>query len=330
MVRFLALLLAIGSFIVPVSAQTFDPSVAALPAGFKPDDFATVFRSLIVAPKGEFETTEQYEARRKPANGVYAFDGLLEMVDYDADKALFHVRFFRDAAADGYSMAKGSMLVLDRSMKTVREYTATNGFGATVKASEIKEDKWGVLVDDSVGSPEFYVSVPPDRARDLKPRLELLTIVRFGPESMPNLLKGLVNSTATGFDHTKATFSSPREVNVDFHGVRAAVLGIWLYDEKSGEIIGRYDTRGWPLNADGTKASVLSVIFKPASGESDVAQRVKKGMPAEEVLHVAKPLTPKIEKRRGNRETWTFGDWYTFELENGQLTGLRGRSTRLF
>lgn len=329
MVRFLALLLAIGSFAASVSAQAFDPSITALPAGFKPDDFVAVFKSLIVAPKGEFETTEQYEARKKTAGGVYAFGGLSPTIEYDADKSLLHVSFSRNKAMDGYSLAKGAMLVLDSSTRVMREYTATNAFGASVKAKEVKEDTWGVLVDESTSPAEFYVSLPPDRARELKPNLALLTVVRFGPESMPNLLKGLTNTTATGYQHTEATFSWPTEINLDYHGVRAQVVGVWLYDKKSGEIVGRYDTRGWPLNADGTKVPVRSVIFRPAADESAVAGRVKKGMTAEDVLHVAKPLTPKID-RRGSRETWTFGNWYKFELENGQLTGLRGRSTRLF
>jgi hypothetical protein len=324
----LALLLVLLS--ASAGAQSFDPSAASLPANFKPDDFVAVYRTLLAPPKGEFETTEQYEARRKPAAGVYAFGGLLSIVEYDADKALFRVRFYREKAIAGYSRARESMLQFSHTSETVRTYTASNALGGMVKASEIKEDRWGVLIPDSGGESEFFMAVPPDRARELKPRLELLGIVRVGPESTPDLLKGVPNTDDTGYEHTKATFQSPRDVSIDYHAIRASVIGVWLYDKKTGEILGRYDARGWPLNADGSKAPVTQVIFSPAADESDVTRRAKKGMTSEEVLHIAKPLTPKIDKKRGSRELWKFGDWYTFELEAGILVGLTGRTARLF
>jgi hypothetical protein len=74
---------------------SFDAAATSLPAKFAGSDFERVFAAFTSAgPRGEFETTAEYEARKAAAlpAGQYAF--VLPMLvppQYDADREIFTV-----------------------------------------------------------------------------------------------------------------------------------------------------------------------------------------------------------------------------------------------
>src|SRR5437588_6029806 len=71
---------------LPYDTKPFDPAVTSLPSGYRGHPFRRIYETaVVVAPKGEFETTAEYQARSKRSiEGLYAF--VLEPTStYNAD-----------------------------------------------------------------------------------------------------------------------------------------------------------------------------------------------------------------------------------------------------
>jgi hypothetical protein len=301
-------------------AAAFDLSATALPAGFAGEDVATVYRSYLVQPKGEFETTEQFEARKaavEPALHALVVPG--PSVSYDADQGRFLVKVRTIQACDRAGC--GPLLTLRDDFELVRTYEASNAFGATVKVSEIRKDIWGALLPKSGSlAIELGLAMEPSRAEQMKERLGMIALVRTGPES--GVVPLLANDEDSGFEHEEATISSPRDVTTHYHLFRATPVGYWLFDRESGNVLGKFTPAGHEILADGT------IRLKPAEDTSDVIGRVYRGMTTAEAAEATKPLQPKVVKRR-NREEWTFGSSLVLVFSDGRLSEMRTGRERL-
>ena len=183
-----------------ITVSTFDHLAKAVPT---------------IAPKDEFETTAQYEARKAaaassgPSGPVYIEvphdnDGFIK---YNADLGAFEINagHFKGGyyltELDNYSgpFDKGSNyrsnlvgVGLTNDIEVTETYTATNGFGAEVEVfkrnvtrhelveglkefSTVEASIWEGSSYETVG----VLTVPPAEARDVSPRLR--TAVLFSP-----------------------------------------------------------------------------------------------------------------------------------------------------
>lgn len=303
-----------------LAATAFDPAATNVGPDFKGDDFIAVFRSLMVEPKGEFETTEQFEARKKaPPPAVYAFVAPKPDARYDADAAAFTVELTRYDAKGAYGQFIDSLIAVVDKIDSSRFYDASNAFGVSVKVYQRTIGRWGIVIPDE---PQRYlklkVPVPPDRAQALKDRLSLMVVVRTNAESRP--LVSSKDKLETGSSYEKPTIKRPEEATIYEHGLEADLLGIWVFDRESGEVLAKFDAIGQGYRADGT------IEYHPAQYDTDVVKRVRAGMTPDQVRDASKPLPAEVKKKRGGREEWLIGNTI-FEFADGKLVGLRSKST---
>jgi hypothetical protein len=295
----------------------FDPTVTTLPPNFEGGDFPALFRSLTVLPKGEFETSAQYAARRpSPGPTVHAFHLEVDEPRYDADAGVFRYRFSTEGSLHGRPLT----LVTTFPGK-LDSYRASNALGATIDVTGSSAHEWGILLPSQAHQiVELAVPVATGRAGEVKPRLRLLAVIRLRPDSAvdvtdPELLH-------TDSDHKSPTLQSPYDYTTYRHDIPADLLSVWAYDQQTGEVFGRFDLSGQRLERDG---SLAPQQLAPAQDVWTIRDRVRRGMTFEEVERLAAPMEARVTKVRGpgKRQEWTYGSWLVVDFADGRVTGVR-------
>lgn len=239
----------------------------------KPISFTQAVSKLPkVPPKGEYETTPQYEARRDAAIGSGGNQALIiarqpidrGLFQYDADKQLLSVSaalfgsseleawqaFYGTAAFD---LLKPSLdwnfnLVFSSVDRSEGSYAAQNSFGAKVVVRKVTRRVEAIferphlpLSGEHQGlfpSADFapfavgYLSLSPAEAKRLKPLLRL-AIVAVPKE--PYLVKG-----PAGYE--EATIAHPVETRTDATVIIADMQCGLVLDDK-GAVLGAYSIR---------------------------------------------------------------------------------------
>ena len=220
----------------------FDPTWTALPQSFVPVSARRLYRTLQVAPKGEFETEEEYRGRLEDAfvSGTYAIPVMDFKLTYDADSGAFRVTFASEWArgisvgADGLSEA--AMIVSGRSSKMLRTEKRTNAFGASIQVQVWVDSLFGVVPVDGAGEPGTVITdiwrLSSDSARALKPVVAAVLVVTLA--QMPDW-----RQTDSGEDGDSPTFSFPRDVTRVLYVVFVQDATLVLYDRRSRRILTR-------------------------------------------------------------------------------------------
>lgn len=132
-------------------------------------------------PRDEFETSAEYEKRRAEflSVGVYPFVLAAVPIVYDADAGHFAIRVpskqVRAANGKGTSIAfEASAVLPDDSTAWLREVSAVAGEASTATYNVL-------LLNWRQDATEITVSMARDKARDTKPFLRVLAMVRLGP-----------------------------------------------------------------------------------------------------------------------------------------------------
>ena len=204
--------------------------------------------------KGEFETTAEYEARRKAVTiqkAAVSFVVENVILRYDADASEMTVRLVADVtsipaapptisrSADGSMLYGRSLTVLVRSiLKQGGSYVGTNAFGAKRSIDYRAYDDYGVrLAPDSpinfnnnpltdVKASLFTFSLDPTQARDLKP---FLRVALVGTLTEPRVWSSL--------DTHDPTFSEPYETRRNGLYVTLRLEEVRILDSRSGEMV---------------------------------------------------------------------------------------------
>jgi hypothetical protein len=292
----------------------FDPAVPALPPHFEARGFPQLFRSLVVPPKGEFETGEQHAARRPvPPPTVHAFTVDEDPPDYDADAGLFRWRFTT------HGNLQGRILTLDTTHGDLDSYVGSNAFGVTAKVIRSEHHRWGVLLPHQAHQfVRLDVPVAPERAAALKERLRLLAVVRLRPDSAVEVSDPVRQHTDV--DRTSPTLDHRYDTTIYRHDLRADLLALWVYDHESGEVLGRFDLSGHRLNTDGNLAPQE---LAPVEHVWTIRDRVRRGMTMDEVERLAAPEQPRVARLPGKRREWTYQSWLVVELVDGKVVAVR-------
>ena len=295
----------------------FDPTVTTLPPNFEGGDFPALFRSLAVLPKGEFETSDQYAARRPtPAPTVHAFRLDVDEPRYDADAGVFRYRYSTEGSLHGRPLTLATTYP-----GKLDSYRASNALGATIDVTRSSSHEWGILLPAQAHQVvQIAVPVAAGRAAEVKSRLRLLAVIRLRPDSAvdvtdPELLH-------TDSDHKRPTLQSPYDYTTFRHDIPADLLSLWAYDQQTGEVFGRFDLSGHRLDRDG---SLAPQELAPAQHVWTIRDRVRRGMKAEEVERLAAPMQPRVTKVRGpgKRQEWTYNGWLIVDFADGRVTGVR-------
>ena len=129
----------------PLVGAPFDLTIAKLPPNFAGNDFLALYRELAIPPKGEFETTEQYEARRqqiRPRPLAFRLPDVRPV--YDADSGEFSVGIDTESFSRGWSSTNidDSMLVIAESRTETGRYVGSNAFGVSRVVQKVTVRKW--------------------------------------------------------------------------------------------------------------------------------------------------------------------------------------------
>jgi len=244
-----------------VSKQDIEISFTTerLPIGFKGDDIERAYdklKSKKPEEKTEFETTEQYKKNIEANynslikdNTIWCFQG--SKMYYDADDRKYWIYLKME---NGHNLPEPPMHLWLRKNIVKKNYIGQNAFGATLpitlheeiqyyiiplNKSEIskKDAKAEKLQEGGYGcSYKMKIELPmsPDKAKQYS--LHVLVLCRPRPYGSPINYRFVTENEW----RKPPTFDSP----VDWQGrnyfIYAELLGVWIYDMNSGEIIAKY------------------------------------------------------------------------------------------
>jgi hypothetical protein len=202
-------------------------------------DFGALFKAKTVTPKGEFETTEQYNRRIAEISGTEYYAVPIELTaKYDADHERYEALAITGSLQSETALATGChgcspVLVLKNSGKHLGEYVGTNAFGAksvVTKESEIEDAVVLAHSDDKAGILTFTFSVPLERAKAVK----MAFLVVFQPQPVEG-----IGITATAEGVSTPTRDEPYEIRKIDKYIFAGDAFLWGYDKTTGEVLGK-------------------------------------------------------------------------------------------
>jgi hypothetical protein len=230
------------------SKLPFNESVDMLPAKFMGHDIRVIYNVFVnrqeKSKKDEFETTEKYNKRieienSKPIIGNLGLSDLFVMstpakLEYDADKLIAYARISTSTVTKGYNTESGVLSIRGPNISSSENsYLGSNAFGATRDVSSShSNDSCLAIVNPSVfgitynGALFTVNKIDADKAKLLKENMRVLLIFNI---SSPFISRGVSASSAT-FD---SPYSSRREES----NVYAKVVGAWVYNYLTGEVI---------------------------------------------------------------------------------------------
>jgi hypothetical protein len=167
----------------PKKVETpFDVATKKLPVPFVGNTVEWVRTKMSTAPKGEFETTAEYEARLSTAQSeTYAFVPEDPYFKYDADTETVSLTIYPSTTRVGSKPAHYFKPINIHSKKlSESEYLGTNAFGASVTVTKTSSKQTQIVTYEtpSVLSAQhdaikLSLKMPRDRARTASPILRL-------------------------------------------------------------------------------------------------------------------------------------------------------------
>lgn len=220
-----------------------DTSVITLPPNYQGADIKALYRKLAIPPKGEFETTQAYQARAaKIPTGIWAFviegseEHPIKWV-YNADQATFFIRIYtRDLG-----VVPGK-IDLKQTSKYEGQYVGSNAMGVSKTIKKYLNKTWSILFDGEL--PGYYytfvdiaILITPEHAPAMKERLSVFVVCQTGTASIPGE-RTPSDSLAVRQMYKEPTIDSPYEITSYFYEIpHTKVLAFWVYDKKTGEIL---------------------------------------------------------------------------------------------
>jgi len=219
-----------------IGARAFDRAAAIVDAGAISVSLRDVIALFAVGPKGEFETTRQYEERSRVAlpDRYFAVSVAGSRLctpawSYDADKETMRgFVLLNRARADGHSL-----IAVNCASHDVGTYEASNAFGAKVTVTEKRDTVYSIRPTPSLDIGvmlDLSVSMSVDTARIAKPNLGAIVVFRPAVDAV-----GRAVFSETEFSGATRDYPTKRTVehfiiNVD----RDAEL--WVYNQRTGTI----------------------------------------------------------------------------------------------
>jgi hypothetical protein len=224
-----------------IHAQKLNPDAEYLPKGFVGDSIIAVYAELIksLGPKGEYESTQQYQARLAEAakrhkdrlfafrfkpvhlpgvNDNYAF----YFTEYDADKQ----ELIFDIPSRGNEV---EMAATVRSSK----YKASNRFGVSTFITKYEGHIYQIAV---ASGPDLTIKIkmPPAQARGVRDRLSVLFLCSLNTDK--DASKIITDFEGLGLT---PTMDHPYEDLTETHQLSVKVKSIWVYDRITMRVLAK-------------------------------------------------------------------------------------------
>jgi hypothetical protein len=239
------------------STEPFEINARKLPPNYPGHDIVACYNRLKKAapPKGEYETTAQYVARVNSLSTdyLYAFrvkprDASFELeYTYDADKKLLvaslevtRIDLGFVPEFDGRRTADSSIAgITVRDTKAGRDtYVGSNAYGAKTTVTRFVRENYNIAFDkelpQGISWMKLTISITPNEARILKPRLSVLLICKLKTFADPPLL------AFECYKFLDPTIHSPIDSFTTKKYIHTDLKAIWLYDTVTGEVLARH------------------------------------------------------------------------------------------
>jgi hypothetical protein len=206
-------------------------------------DPESVYKALagLQSPKGEFETTAEYQQRltnilhHDIEPGVSLQSPLPFLLNQAMVGSILPVaRLSYDADSENLKISisptpSGAMasLILGTEGSGVEHYTGQNAYGATADVSRMHAEDYGIAFDRNtwLSRSDIKVSIPRDQARMIYPHLRLVL-----------LCKAIPPYVTTRFEHLDPTLDSPIDAGMNENLVVVEPVELRLYDDQTGEV----------------------------------------------------------------------------------------------
>lgn len=211
-----------------------------LPPNYEGDNFNKIFVKYFetLLGKGKFEKSDVYKNKLRSINlnEIYALKIIdkenLE-VNYNPDSEIISVsvaplhvsRLLPET--DNNDTIIWPFIVLKTTKKKVSSYIGSNAFGAKKMIKKYEAMKYGVQIEVE-GKSKLSFAMPIHEAKKYKDNMSVLLICK--PQIKNDLLAFI------GGYYREPTFSEPVEINYAISGLNMELLGIWIYDSKTGKV----------------------------------------------------------------------------------------------
>lgn len=226
------------------STTPFDPSIKALPPHFLGNSFRALYKSAVmIAPKGEFETTSEYQARAKrSADQTYALVINPSETRYDADSGTMYATLSPTSVYVGLGGQLTAAFSIEDVVTRERKYAASNAFGASTIVTSTTSDERAILprVGPLSTGKTFNFKVGRSEAPRLKQRLKMLIVGTLDSKQEPALGMDGTWRGQNGFHGDEATIDEPRSWSTNYYLLRMSVSDLWLFDSATGAVLARH------------------------------------------------------------------------------------------
>jgi hypothetical protein len=255
--------------------SAFDVGAKVLPISFQGNTVAWVVRHGTLAPR-RTETNAEYDARRRSFHSEtfafvldrqpYTYDRLSETATiriypafpgfhngHASDFAAFNIKRLKRSPTSraGPARPTSGLTDRDRASRGAQASAFEAGAVTAIKRSRIQTQ---VIVTESSASFKpsyaplvFTAKVPLARAKNAKSNLRVVFVCvpaeeQYGPIGDPDVPE------ATGRDSGRGGVSDFSDEEITYYiGLRAALIQVWLFDQSTGEVYGRYTPSSEPV-----------------------------------------------------------------------------------
>jgi hypothetical protein len=252
---------------IEAEVRPFDIQIDKLPAHFSGHDIKAIYTELAArrskAIKGEFETTQEFEARIKREAAAPIFGRLdkrayLAFVIqnssgetiYDADRETMTTAVVLASGAENIYKPSDKKALTSKAEVAGEKYEGSNAFGAKTIVSRhtgidynvafTNHQSFGISryiksdtlkrghTEDYFASDAILIKIPIglDLAREIKPRLKVLAIVKL-----------IEPYTYDGNFYDKPTMDNPSEYIIQYHFLNTELIELWIYDDATGQVL---------------------------------------------------------------------------------------------
>lgn len=240
----------------PPTSHAFDPNASKLPVGFQGAPIPSLFRSLIIPARGEFEARASHDERvaafrtlERPTVALVFSESVVTGPHYDADAGEFTLMLLSEHPdANGQSDPDTSVVRISVASSRVvrRSYTASNAFGANVVVKEVTDSEYAVILPASdlvrPHAVTIRVPAPSEDAPRLKAGLKLLLVCQ--PKPAPE-------KVVPRFELLEPTIKKPVKGRSSDMLIACDTAAFWAFDQRTGRVL-----RKVPLTTEGD-ASLL-------------------------------------------------------------------------
>ncbi len=234
----LSLSLTLSLVAVPSAPAIFDRSVEIVRPGFVGSDFMAVFNARQAKPKGEYETTEQYEKRiALIGGGDYAFRVTPQEIRYNADQGAFDVYMHTEPVYKGVILEAIShedyALIVGTKDLPQGSYIGSNAMGAKVRVRKDTETQSAIVIPGDwvkvAAGRTFSVPVELALAPKVKAAMGFLYVCRLVSRGA-EVARRVVVHIEPGIDH-------PLERTLVYHYLASEQVEVWTYNKATGKVL---------------------------------------------------------------------------------------------